>query len=94
MDAVLKTLADNESRYLPKLAEVVGMGSTVPIVTIFRDVLGVDMVFLSFSTADENIHAPNEFYRPARFRLGLQAWAGVWRRLSQQQPGTKTESAG
>jgi acetylornithine deacetylase/succinyl-diaminopimelate desuccinylase-like protein len=64
-------------------AEIVGMGGTIPIVTTFRDVLGVDTVFFSFSTADENIHAPNEFYRPERFRLGLQAWARVWRRLSQ-----------
>ena len=61
--------------------EIVGMGGTVPIVTTFRDVLGVDTVFFSFSTADENIHAPNEFYRPERFRLGLQAWARVWRLL-------------
>ncbi len=62
--------------------EIVGMGGTVPIVTTFRDVLGVDTVFFSFSTADENIHAPNEFYRPERFRLGLQAWARLWCRLS------------
>lgn len=62
--------------------EVVGMGGTIPIVTTFRDVLGVDTVFYSFSTADENIHAPNEFYRLERFRLGLQAWARLWRRLS------------
>jgi acetylornithine deacetylase/succinyl-diaminopimelate desuccinylase-like protein len=65
--------------------EVVGMGGTVPIVTTFRDVLGVDTVFFSFSTADENIHAPNEFYRPERFRLGLQAWARLWRRLSNSR---------
>ena len=64
--------------------EIVGMGGTIPIVTTFRDVLGADTVFFSFSTADENIHAPNEFYRPERFRLGLQAWSRVWRRLSQE----------
>ena len=65
--------------------EIVGMGGTIPIVTTFRDVLGVDTVFFSFSTADENIHAPNEFYRPERFRLGLQAWARLWRRLSNSR---------
>ena len=62
--------------------EIVGMGGTIPIVTTFREVLGVDSVFFSFSTADENIHAPNEFYRVERVRLGLQAWARLWRRLS------------
>jgi len=65
--------------------EIVGMGGTIPIVTTFREVLGVDTVFFSFSTADENIHAPNEFYRPERFRLGLQAWARLWCRLSQNR---------
>jgi acetylornithine deacetylase/succinyl-diaminopimelate desuccinylase-like protein len=65
--------------------EFVGMGGTVPIVTTFREVLGVDTVFFSFSVADENIHAPNEFYRPERFRLGLQAWARLWRHLSENK---------
>jgi acetylornithine deacetylase/succinyl-diaminopimelate desuccinylase-like protein len=60
----------------------VGMGGTVPVTTLFRETLGVDTVFFSFSTADEDIHAPNEFYRPDRFRLGLQAWPRLWRRLA------------
>jgi acetylornithine deacetylase/succinyl-diaminopimelate desuccinylase-like protein len=63
--------------------DIVGMGGTVPIVTTLSDVLGVDPVFFSFSTADEDIHAPNEFYRPERFRLGLQAWALVWSNLAR-----------
>jgi acetylornithine deacetylase/succinyl-diaminopimelate desuccinylase-like protein len=61
---------------------VVGMGGTVPVTTIFRDTLGADTVFFSFSTADEDIHAPNEFYRPERFRIGLQAWPRLWRALT------------
>lgn len=63
--------------------EIVGMGGTVPIVTTFRDVLNIDTAFFSFSVADENIHAPNEFYRIERFRLGLRAWALLWRRLGR-----------
>jgi acetylornithine deacetylase/succinyl-diaminopimelate desuccinylase-like protein len=65
--------------------DVVGIGGTVPIVTTFRDVLGADTVFFSFSTGDEDIHAPNEFYRPERFRLGLQAWARMWRNLAEMR---------
>ncbi|HEV2288365.1 MAG TPA: dipeptidase [Candidatus Acidoferrales bacterium] len=63
--------------------EFVGMGGTVPIVNTFREVLGADTIFFSFSVADENIHAPNEFYRPERFRVGLQAWPLLWQRLSR-----------
>jgi acetylornithine deacetylase/succinyl-diaminopimelate desuccinylase-like protein len=63
--------------------DLVGMGGTVPIVTTFREALGVDTVFFSFSVADEDIHAPNEFYRPERFRIGPQAWVRLWHRLAR-----------
>lgn len=62
----------------------VGMGGSVPITAAFRDVLGADTLFFSFSTADEDIHAPNEFYRPERFRAGMQAWARLWARLGNE----------
>ncbi len=65
-----------------KPVAIVGMGGTVPIAALMREILGVDTVFFSFSTADEDIHAPNEFYRPERFRLGLQAWPELWRALA------------
>jgi acetylornithine deacetylase/succinyl-diaminopimelate desuccinylase-like protein len=55
------------------------MGGTLPVSEIFRRVLGIDTVFFSFSTADEDFHAPNEFFRLARLWDGLAAWAGFWR---------------
>ena len=63
--------------------DLVGMGGSVPICATFKEQLGADTVFFSFSTADEDIHAPNEFYRPERFRAGLEAWARLWRRLGE-----------
>jgi acetylornithine deacetylase/succinyl-diaminopimelate desuccinylase-like protein len=77
--AALDTLADVFSAP----PDIVGMGGTVPVTNVFRDVLGVDTIFFSFSTADEDIHAPNEFYRPERFRLGLRAWVQLWERLAR-----------
>jgi acetylornithine deacetylase/succinyl-diaminopimelate desuccinylase-like protein len=32
-------------------------------------------VVLSYAIADENIHAPNEFFRLSSFDDGLRAWA-------------------
>lgn len=61
--------------------DLVGMGGTVPVVTVFKEALGADTVFFSFSVGDENIHGPNEFYRPERFRLGPRAWIQLWDRL-------------
>ena len=62
---------------------VVRMGGTVPIVELFQRHMGVDTVFFSFSTADEDFHAPNEFFRVHRLREGLEAWARCWHILSE-----------
>jgi hypothetical protein len=40
-------------------------------------------VFFSFSTADEDYHAPNEFFRLQRLKDGTRAWARYWQELGQ-----------
>jgi acetylornithine deacetylase/succinyl-diaminopimelate desuccinylase-like protein len=57
---------------------IVRMGGTVPIAELFQRHLGLDTVFFSFSTADEDFHAPNEFFRVHRLHEGLDAWARYW----------------
>ena len=57
---------------------IVRMGGTVPIAELFQRHMGVDTVFFSFSTADEDYHAPNEFFRVHRLHEGLEAWARYW----------------
>ena len=54
------------------------MGGTVPIAELFQRLMGLDTVFFSFSTADEDFHAPNEFFRVHRLHEGLEAWARCW----------------
>lgn len=61
----------------------VRMGGTIPVSEVFKRVCGLDTVFFSFSTADEDFHAPNEFFRLHRLHEGLQAWAIYWERLSK-----------
>jgi acetylornithine deacetylase/succinyl-diaminopimelate desuccinylase-like protein len=60
----------------------VAMGATIPIGTAFRKHLGREAIFFSFSTSDEDYHAPNEFFRLANFRTGLTAWALLLQRLA------------
>jgi acetylornithine deacetylase/succinyl-diaminopimelate desuccinylase-like protein len=62
---------------------VVRMGGTVPISELFQRHMGLDTVFFSFSTADEDFHAPNEFFRVHRLHEGLEAWARYWRILGE-----------
>ncbi len=75
------------------LAEVLGrrpvrvrMGATIPVAEVFQRVLGLDTVFFSFSTTDEDYHAPNEFFRLSSLRTGLSAWVRCWERLGRLNP--------
>jgi acetylornithine deacetylase/succinyl-diaminopimelate desuccinylase-like protein len=61
----------------------VRMGATVPIGGIFRQRLGIETVFFSFATSDEDYHAPNEFFRLERLRDGVQAWIRYLSLLAQ-----------
>jgi acetylornithine deacetylase/succinyl-diaminopimelate desuccinylase-like protein len=60
---------------------VIGMGGSVPICEAFQRHLGADTVFFSFAVGDEDIHAPNEFFRLPRFGEGRRAWADLLSRL-------------
>ena len=62
---------------------IVRMGGTVPISELFQRHMGLDTVFFSFSTADEDYHAPNEFFRVHRLHEGLEAWARCWTLLGE-----------
>ena len=53
----------------------VGVGGTLPISAMVKQQLGLETVMLSYAIADENIHAPNEFFRLSSFDDGLKAWA-------------------
>jgi len=69
---------------------VVSMGGTVPISELFKRHMGIDTVFFSFSTADEDYHAPNEFFRIHRLNEGLAAWARLWDVLASSHLGAHT----
>ena len=62
---------------------VVRMGGTVPIAELFKRHMNLDTVFFSFSTADEDFHAANEFFRIHRLHEGLEAWARYWTMLGE-----------
>ena len=62
----------------------VAMGATIPIGAVFARHLGVGTIFFSFSTSDEDYHAPNEFFRLSNFRNGMIAWARLIDRLARE----------
>jgi acetylornithine deacetylase/succinyl-diaminopimelate desuccinylase-like protein len=60
---------------------LVRIGGTLPAAALFEQILGLKTLLFSFSTADEQLHAPNEFFRLSRLDEGLRAWAELWRLL-------------
>ncbi len=62
----------------------VAMGATIPIGEVFARNLCVGTIFFSFSTSDEDYHAPNEHFRLSSFRTGQIAWARFFDRLGKQ----------
>lgn len=53
------------------------VGGSIPVMTTLIDTLGVHAVMFGFSHGDENIHAPDEFFRLDAFRLGQTAYVNL-----------------
>ena len=62
----------------------VRIGGSLPLVNMVQDTLGIDTVMFSFSTSDEDFHAPNEFLRVASIKQGFAAWIAVMHRVVGQ----------
>jgi acetylornithine deacetylase/succinyl-diaminopimelate desuccinylase-like protein len=66
---------------------LVRIGGTLPAAVLFERALGLKTLLFSFSTADENLHAPNEFFRLARLDEGVAAWRELFRLLATSSTG-------
>lgn len=62
----------------------VRIGATLPLTEIISRILGIDTVMFSFSTSDEDYHAPNEFLRESAIDEGLAAWVEILSLVGRQ----------
>ena len=60
-------------------------GGSIPVVTTFREVLGVDTLLLGWGQNTDNLHGPNEHFNLTDFHRGARASAHLWQRLSEVQ---------
>ncbi|MGZ4257845.1 MAG: M20/M25/M40 family metallo-hydrolase, partial [Gaiellaceae bacterium] len=81
--AVLAAVRALRAVYADQEPLLVRIGGTLPAAVVFERTLGVKTLLFSFSTADEQLHAPNEFFRLDRLEEGMAAWAELWRLLSE-----------
>lgn len=56
-------------------------GGSIPVVTAFKELLGVDTLLLGWGLDDDNTHSPNEKFSLGDFHRGIKASAHLWNEL-------------
>ena len=61
-------------------------GGSIPVVSAFREKLGIDTLLLGWGLNDDNMHSPNEKFSLADFHRGIKSSAHLWEELSRVKP--------
>lgn len=58
-------------------------GGSVPVVSLFQDLLGRELIMMGFSLPDDNLHAPNEKLHLPTFARGIEAYIRFFYELTR-----------
>ena len=56
-------------------------GGSIPVVSVIKNLLGIDTIMVGFGLPDDCIHAPNEKFDLAAFYSGMRTAAALYERL-------------
>ena len=60
------------------------LGGSIPVCELFLSMLGANTVNFGFALMDEQMHAPNEFFRLSSFRRGQVGYGKILHRLGER----------
>jgi acetylornithine deacetylase/succinyl-diaminopimelate desuccinylase-like protein len=60
-------------------------GGSIPIVNVFKEVLGVDTLLLGFCQPDCNAHSPNEWFGLNDFKRGIISTIKLYKKLAEMR---------
>jgi len=62
-------------------------GGSIPVVSTFAEILGLDTLLLGWGLNDDNTHSPNEKFNLADYHRGIKSSAYLWAELAKLAPG-------
>lgn len=71
------------SKLYGKVPYIARTGGTIPVSGLFLKSLGAYMVNFAFGLEDENLHAPDEFFRISSFKRGMNAYGMILEELAR-----------
>lgn len=60
-------------------------GGSIPVVSSFQQILGIDTLLLGWGRNTDDLHSPNEHFHVADFHNGILASAHLWQKLAEVQ---------
>jgi acetylornithine deacetylase/succinyl-diaminopimelate desuccinylase-like protein len=85
-EPVLRAAADALASVYGRDPLAVRLGGTLPFGALVEEVLGTPIVMLGWCMPDENLHAPDEFFRLENFDRGTRVYVELFRRLGRATP--------